>query len=371
MNTILAISSYKIFPPHSGGQKGIALFYKYFSKEADVILVGTKNNDSSNTLGRKVLNNFGTSKLRYANLFYFFKLRNILKKNHVQTIIVEQPYMGIFGIMLKYFCKKKLVIHSHNIEGLRFKDLGKWWWRYLYAYEKKVHQIADFSFFINKEDKDFAIKNFRLKEEKTTVITYGTEIAAPLHAEEKQAAIAQLKQLFGIPQEQTVLLFNGVFGYKPNDEALYFLVNKIMPLLLSKDDGFTLLICGKNIPEEIKNNITKRIVIKGFVEDIDAVFKGAEIFLNPIWSGGGIKTKLVEALSFGASCVSFKTGAIGVEKNIAGEKLLIADDENIEDFVQKIIQQKQTILHSTPETFYRHFYWGEVAGKAAKFINNK
>lgn len=370
MSRVLAISSYKIFPPQSGGRRAIVFFHKYFSKEEDEILVGTKNNDSSNTLGIRVVNVFGTSKFRYINLLSFFKLRSIARKNKIETVIVEHPYMGVFGIMLKFFCRKKLIIRSHNIEGLRFKELGKWWWKWLYAFEKKMHQSADFSFFITKEDEDFALKNFHLKKEKTAVITYGTELDSPLHAEEKQEAVVRLKQSFGIPQEQTVLLFNGVFGYKPNDEALYLLVKKIMPLLLRKDDSFTLLVFGKNIPEEVKNYSSKNILVKGFADDIDAVFKGAEIFLNPIWLGGGIKTKLVEALSLGASAVSFESGAIGVDKNVAGEKLLIAEDENVEDFVEKIIRQKQTVSLQTPETFYRHFYWGNIAKRAAQCFSN-
>lgn len=368
MKNVLVIAPYKFLPAKSGGQKAIFLFYKYLAKEANIFCVTTKNNDLSDTQGINVSAVFSNSSLRYANLFYFFNLKKIIAKNNIDTIIIEHPYMGMLGILLKVFCKKKLIIHSHNIETLRFRGLKKWWWRLLFLYEKNVHRIADFSFFITAEDKHYAIHHFHLKEAKTAVITYGTEIEKAFSLEEKNEAVFALKSQYQIAPEQTVLLFNGVFGYTPNDNALYLLVQKIMPALLTKDKNFVLLICGKNIPEEIKAYGSAQVLIKGFVDDIDAVFKGAEIFLNPIWTGGGIKTKLVEALSFGASAVSFKSGAIGIPAQLAADKLKIVEDEDIAQFVQAIIAQKNTIQLSTPERFYSHFYWESIAKKAATFL---
>ncbi len=49
--------------------------------------------------------------------------------------------------MLKWFTGVKLIVHSHNIEGLRWKTLGKWWWKGLWIYEKWVHRQADLQLF--------------------------------------------------------------------------------------------------------------------------------------------------------------------------------------------------------------------------------
>jgi glycosyltransferase involved in cell wall biosynthesis len=368
MKNILAIAPYKFLPAQSGGQKGIFLFYKYLVNEANIYCVSTQNNDLSNTGGINVSAIFSNSSMRYINLFYFFKLKKIISKNNIDTIIIEHPYMGMLGILLQFFCKKNLIIHSHNIETLRFKNLKKWWWRLLFSYEKTVHRMADFSFFITEEDRQYALRHFHLTVNKTTVITYGTEIEKALPLAEKKKTVTTLKKQFHIAEQRTLLLFNGVFGYGPNDKALYLLLQQIMPALLAIDKNFALLICGKNIPEEVKRYASENIIIKGFVDDIDAVFKGAEIFLNPIWTGGGIKTKLVEALSFGTSAVSFKSGAIGIPTDVAGDKLKIVEDEDVTQFAQAIIEQRRTIADPTVERFYHHFYWKNIAKKTADFL---
>lgn len=368
MKNVLAIVPYKFLPAQSGGQRAIFHFYKHLSKTANVLCVSTRENNPVSTDGIRVLKIFSNSPLRYINLFYFFKLRKLIAKNNIDTIILEHPYMGKLGLLLKYFCKKRLIVRSHNIESLRFKDLGKWWWRLLFLYEKIIHRLVDFSFFITEEDRQYAVQHFHLAENKTTVITYGTEIENALSSEGKKEAITTLKKHYNIAPEQTLLLFNGVFGYTPNDKALYLLVQRIMPALLEKDNRFTLLICGKNIPEEIKKYVSENIIIKGFVDNIDIVFRGAEIFLNPIWAGGGIKTKLVEALAFGASAVSFKSGAIGIANFITGEKLSVVNDEDVEQFVEGIIRQKEKVGLTTPEIFYTHFSWSGIVMKADKYL---
>ena len=65
----------------------------------------------------EVLNVLSNSKLRYINLFYFFTLRNIIRKKKITHFIIEHPYYGWLGFCSKWFCKIKLVVHSHNIES--------------------------------------------------------------------------------------------------------------------------------------------------------------------------------------------------------------------------------------------------------------
>ncbi|MCC6447095.1 MAG: hypothetical protein IT215_00210, partial [Chitinophagaceae bacterium] len=43
-NHILSLVPYKIFPAQMGGQKGIALFYKYLSQHVSLRVITTKNN---------------------------------------------------------------------------------------------------------------------------------------------------------------------------------------------------------------------------------------------------------------------------------------------------------------------------------------
>src|SRR5688572_30527062 len=187
MANVLSLVSYKIFPANSGGQKNIAIFYKYLSVFHNVVCVTVKDNDPSYA-DYEVLNILSRSKLRYINIFYFFTIRRLIKKHQITYLIIEHPYYGWLGVLLQKFCNIKLIVHSHNIEAYRFRSVGKWWWGILLLYEKYVHQYADETFCITEEDRQFMITHFNLKPQSCIVTTYGIEWDHPSDIDEKAAA---------------------------------------------------------------------------------------------------------------------------------------------------------------------------------------
>jgi len=368
MARVISLVSYPFLPAKVGGQKGVALFNKYFSRYHDLICVTTKKNDPSAAEGYQVMNILSNSPLRYINFFYFFTFRRIIMDNQATHLILEHPYYGWLGILLKWFCGVKLIVHSHNIEGLRWKTLNKWWWRILWQYEKFTHRRANFNFFIHDDDRKYAIAYFGLKASKCITMTYGIEWKNIPPHEEIQNAKQQLRDKFGIEKQRSILLFNGAFNYSPNLDALRNIFEHINPLLQQKKNfQYTIIICGRDIPEIITKESHPDIIIAGFVEDIGLYFKGADIFLNPITEGGGIKTKLVEALGYNLNAVSTINGAIGINPDYCNGKLLVSPDNDWQSFAELIIQA--TGIHADiSNAYFEHFYWGYTTKKAADFI---
>src|SRR5579863_4982057 len=108
MATIISIVSYPFLPAKSGGQKGVALFYKYFSKYHHLICITTEKNDPSAAQGYDVQNILSNSPIRYINIFYFFTIRKIIKQQQATHLLLEHPYYGWLGMLLKKFCRIKL-----------------------------------------------------------------------------------------------------------------------------------------------------------------------------------------------------------------------------------------------------------------------
>jgi len=368
MAKVISLVSYPFLPAKVGGQKGVALFNKYFSQYHELICVTTKKNDPSAAAGYEVLNILSNSPLRYINFFYFFTLRKIIKQNQATHLILEHPYYGWLGILLKWFCGIKLVLHSHNIEGLRWKTLGKWWWRILWQYEKFTHRLADFNFFIHDDDRKYGITHFGLNAAKCITMTYGIEWKEIPSYEETQHAKQQLRYQFNIDNRKNILLFNGAFNYSPNLDALKNIIEYINPLLQQKEGfHYIIIICGRDIPEIISRKTYPGIMIAGFVDDIGLYFKGADIFLNPVTEGGGIKTKLVEAIGYNLNAVSTANGAMGINPAYCNGKLLINPNNNWQSFTELVI--KATRIHAdTPAIYFENFYWGYTTQKAAAFI---
>jgi polysaccharide biosynthesis protein PslH len=355
-----------------GGQKGIAFFYKFFSKKVNLTCVTTTGNEIIFAEGYRVLPIISENKLRYINIFYFFILRKVIRDSQISHLIIEHPYYGWLGILLKWFCKVKLIVHSHNIESLRFKSTGKWWWGILWHYEKWVHKKADHNFFIQDNDRGYAIKNYKLNAEKCTTITYGFELIEAPALADKQSARREICEIHGISDTDKILLFNGTLDYKPNLDALDVILKKINPLLLAnKNYKYKFVICGSKLPSSYNALIEyneKNIIYAGFVNDINLYFKGAGIFINPVIDGGGIKTKVVEALGYNLSVVSTQSGAIGIPVEITGKKLFIVNDNNWENFTNHILSVNAD--EQIPGKFFSHFYWGTLAEKAFEAIKN-
>lgn len=369
MKNILAIIPYRILPCQSGGQKATCQFYYYLSSYCNLYCVSTHDNTVLKDDKLEIIPVFSGGFKSYINLFSFFKLNKIIKAHKIDTIIIEQPFMGMFGILIKVILKRRVIVRSHNIEYERFKSLKKWWWPILMLFEKKVHQTADMSFFITENDRHQAVSKFKLNLLKTAVITYGISNKSYSIQIRKRDAIKSIKKIYNIPENNTVLMFNGVFGYKPNDLAFLLIIQKIFPYLLKKDASYSLIICGKNIPEEILNKInTDKIIVAGYVDNLEELIIGTDIFLNPIWLGGGIKTKLVDCLSLGTSSVSFKSGAIGISPTLTDGKLKIVADGDVKSFASAILQMKGHTERRTPDKFYNYFNWESIVKRAVEFL---
>ncbi|MBS1497036.1 MAG: glycosyltransferase family 4 protein [Bacteroidetes bacterium] len=364
------LAPYNTYPPKTGGKKFVALFHQYLMKELPVHFISVKNNEVPPEMADSFHTILGTSKLRYANVLLFFKLKKLIRQQQLTDIIIVHPYFGWLAWMLKKATGVRLSLLSHNIEAIRFKSMGKSWWKMLWYYEKNVHKIIDHNFFVTEEDKNFAIQNYKLNPKKCFVITYGIEWKQIPTAAERKNANDELKKQYQLNDHQRILLFNGSLDYQPNIEAVEYIINNINPLLLAtKNFDYKIIICGKGLPasfNELKEYADKNIIYAGFVNDINLFFKGADIFINPVITGGGIKTKLVEAIGNNLTAISCKSGAFGVSESLAPGKLEVVDDFDWKAFSLAIVNAKMSA--QTEGTFFNHFYWGNIAAKAAGIL---
>ena len=369
MANVLSIVSYKIFPAKFGGQKGIASFNEYFSKYHTLYCVTVEDNMPADA-PYPILNILKNRPLRYINVFYFGLIKKIIRQNNISHVILEHPYYGWLGLLLQRFCKVKLIIHSHNIEAGRFKTVGKWWWKVLWHYEKYVHKKADFTFCISGKDRQYFTDQYKIPAEKTSVITYGISWDSPPNREEKTSLKNVLLQKYSLAPGTVLYLFNGALEYKPNLDAVKNIVEKINPIFIKKNIPYKIIICGKNLPDEWNNlqqYAEENIIYAGFVDDIVMYFKGADVFINPVTDGGGIKTKLVEAIGFNLNAVSTTNGATGVDQKICNGKLLLCGNTDWRDFAEKM-QEAIHILQPVTHEFFDNFYWDNIAKKAAAIV---
>lgn len=349
-----------------GGQKGIALFYKYLSGRVHLKCLTTSNNQPSESY--EVLPAIPFKPWRYFWPLLFFRLKALAAQSNRTHLLFEHPYYAWLIVLCKLFLPYRIIVHSHNIEAERFKSIGKWWWRGLALYEKLAYRMADVLWFKTEEDRHYAVLYYKVREEKCYVIPYGVEAERLGESGEYQRCKQTLLQQYQLSNDTHLLLFNGTLNYKPNLDALILILDQIEPLLRSRLKNYRILVCGKGLPELIKQRMdtnTSRVLYAGFVDDIDLYFKGCDLFLNPLQDGGGIKTKLVEALGFGTKCVSSVNGAIGVDPALCGGRLQIVADKDWEGYGRAIEHLLQTPIENANLDFYQVYSWPSIAEKAA------
>lgn len=372
MKKVLVIAPYPYLPFFSGGQKFIAKFLEYLGKEVDLTVVTVADNDFTLVENYKTIPLLKKSFSRYYDKSLISKITALVMKEGFDTVIWEHPYYAWLAFRIKKRTGVRTIIHTHNIEYQRFRSTGRWWWPVLKAYEKRSFKKADAIFFITPEDKSFAITRWKIEKEKCIDLPFGIDIKE-FPSDKKEARISIL-QRHNIGNNEKILLFNGVLNYKPNLDALKVILDKVNPLLLAQPSfSYKIIICGKGLPEEmnrLNDYAGKNIIYAGFVNDIETYFKAADVFLNPVQSGGGIKTKMVEAIAYGTTVIATETGATGILKEAGGGKIVIVPDNNWKEFGKAVIDNAAG-NSPTPKSFYDNYYWENVIQNMISTLANQ
>lgn len=287
---------------------------------------------------------------------------NQIRELKPQAILLEQPFMGFLVYLASRRTKVPYFVHAHNVEYMRFKSLGKFWWPVMYILERFTFRKSNGIFFVTTHDKNIALKTMRIAEQKCHVTPYGVPQDEPIIL--PQDKMAEVRARYGSSMDEKVFMFFGDLKYLPNIEALELILKEINPILKERcKKPYKLLICGGGLSDaynNLKDFEKDNIYYAGFVNNIDEYTQSADVILNPVQWGGGIKTKIVEALGFNKNVVSTKTGALGVDPAICGSKLHLVDDNDWSAFVDQVIEAADNKTVIDP-AFFSFFSWKSVA----------
>lgn len=369
---VLGIVSFKVFPALMGGQKYIVDYYRELAKQTKLVLAVSKDNKEaiSNETGLNVLPFLFNHWYGFLNIVYCYKLVQIIKKEQIDVIIVDHSYFGWLGLILRFLTGKKLIIKSANLEAYRFKDMGRWGWKMYEAYEKWIHQKADRNFFISDEERLFAIEHWKVNATISYTVPYGTFLEEPFSPVEKKESRHSILELHSLPSDTELFLFNGTLDYIPNEDALYIILNELIPRLNQTNLNYRIIICGVQIKPNWEAQLLacNTILFMGFVEDIELYYKGSSCFICPITLGTGVKTKITDALASGLSVIACKKSCDGFNQGIVLDQLIAIEDYNWDHFAKAMIQISNNKNQVTPTAFYKAFNWAKIVRESILYL---
>jgi glycosyltransferase involved in cell wall biosynthesis len=110
--------------------------------------------------------------------------------------------------------------------------------------------------------------------------------------------------------------FIGSLDFRPNQDAARWILDELWPRVLEREPGARLSIAGGAPPKWLR----RRGI--GDVGSAEAFMREVAVFIAPLFAGGGMRIKVLEAMALGKPVVATTIGAGGIDC----DDIVIADD---------------------------------------------
>jgi len=110
-----------------------------------------------------------------------------------------------------------------------------------------------------------------------------------------------------------LLVFVANFAYEPNLDAARYLCSDVLPRIAREVRGVRLALVGTSPPDELRRLAGERddVIVTGRVPAVEPYLDQADVVVAPLRVGGGVKVKVLEALSRGKAIVATSVAAQG------------------------------------------------------------
>ena len=313
---------------------------KHFKADEKIdVLIKEKTNYKSvykntNTTFFGAFINLFSKESYFVSRFYFKEFEheviNKLKSQTFDIIQLEGVFMASYMPTIRAHSKAKIVIRAHNIEHQIWERLlleEKNW------FKKKYVSIQ------NKRLKKFELKAFNNCDAIvpiTDIDNKNLKLLFPNQLVETCLTGLNLddyKMVLHSSQPNIIFHFASM-DWMPNTEAVLWLLEKVWKIVVKELPNAKLVLAGRGMPNSIKQKASSSITIIENVESSTEFYKTFDIMLVPLWSGSGLRIKLVEGLAYGKAIITTSIGAEGIPY-VANKQFIIAD--NAIDFKNAIV----------------------------------
>lgn len=359
LSRVAVVVPYTFIPPRNGGHHAAYGLCEFLNFKVAIRVLSTFK-CAEQIAPFPIKGVMGNTSLKYLNPVVAARIYKYLNRERISHVIAHQPFIALLLVPVCKLLNIQLQIYVQNIEYQRFRSLGKWWWPWIFIFEYMIFHLSDFLYFISEDDIPLAKQSFRINQSKTGLVPFGTRynFTPTLSSVKKQT----FREEHGYLHNEYLIIFFGPQSYKPNLQAVELLVERINPILrVQADFKYRLLICGGGLPDKYRSfNAIPEVAYLGYVEDIEYYVQNANVMINPVTTGGGVKTKLIESIALGTPVVSSKTGALGVDPSVCGNKLVLIDDFDFQGYADAIIEMRKKSPTMTSQAFYQKYHWSNA-----------
>jgi sugar transferase (PEP-CTERM/EpsH1 system associated) len=254
-----------------------------------------------------------------------------------------------------------VVLFEHNVEYLIWQRLAalesKPWrralfeleWRKVRRQERAMCRRADLTIAVSTEDRD-----------RLAALAPGAAVTAiPTGVDTNYFTPSSL------PEIPARLVFTGSMDWQPNEDAVTYFADAILPRIHREIPTVSFAIVGRR-PNARVRAVAERagMLVTGTVDDVRPYIAQAAVYVVPLRAGGGTRLKIFEALAMRKPVVSTTVGAEGLALT-PGREFLAADDPDT--FAQEVVAlirdpaRRRTLGQAGRELVETHYSWPHIA----------
>lgn len=173
------------------------------------------------------------------------------------------------------------------------------------------------------------------------------------------------------PQPMT-LVTTGSMDYPPNVDGVVWFAQEVWPALAQRYPTLRWFIVGRN-PSPAVQRVGRdaRIIVTGAVPDLRPFLSQGTVYVAPIFSGAGIKNKVLEALSMGSAVVATPESFQGIPSEPGIHYLAAKAPREFAEHIDRVLNDTmlRSRLGATARELALHMSWEKRADEYAELIN--
>lgn len=390
---ILWITLESIFPANTGGRIGVFKRLEQVAKGHDIYLFYPYDE----TDGKEGLEKYCKKIYAYQRKRTIGVLLNCLRypytvasrcmkqmqrdiercivESKIDVINVDFPHMAI---NLRKVSKKyniPIVLNEHNIEWQFYREISAsstfFLKKILYRIDSK--RLKKYEEDISRKIHFSAITFVSTKDRETYKQWIGSKnnlYLIPVGADEPKIFWE------GGNLDDKKIIFVGKMSAQPNEEAAIWFAKKVFPQILMVYPNAKFYIVGKEPTDLLLELKSQHIIITGTVETVADYYINCDLAVLPLLHGGGVKVKLLEALSYECPIVTTSVGIEGTDFQ-SSAWLRIADDES--SFAKACVEQlsltgKSSIRNNIEDVnirlFHKKYTWSSIGERYISLLQS-
>ena len=266
------------------------------------------------------------------------KFDKYLESNNYDNIIIE--YIRLDYLLNNIKNKYMTFIDTHDLMSVRneaFKKNNDK--HHIVISREEEYKILDkYDYVLSIQKNEYKLLKENIKKEKNILVYHAVDIKYNYKANDKLTNIIFISGPSNY--KHIVWLIENVWKYFINDKELILNIHGS--------------VCNKL--KQYKH--IKNIKLRGYAKNLEEIYKNADLVINPVLYGGGLKIKNVEALSNSIPLITTDEGANGIEDGINYAYLLAnTPDEWVESIVSlKLSKELRIKLSKNAFDYSSHYF---------------